>query len=159
MCKKAFFITLLCLIVTACSNEKNTKDDSTKPTGRVPDYVGTLHFLNEEGETISTLRYAKAETELERNQGLMDVREMPKDAGMVFFFENEEPLSFWMANTPLPLDIMYVNSDSVIVSIYQNTTPFSDKTLPSFEPAKYVIETNAGYSINHDIREGLKVRF
>ena len=114
---------------------------------------------NEEGETVSTLKFIKADDPDERNQGLMDVNSMPEDAGMVFYFDKEEPQSFWMMNTPLPLDIMYVNADSVIVSIYKSTVPFSDKSLPSGDPAKYVIETNAGYSISNDIKEGMRVRF
>lgn len=155
---KLIFLLFIGLL-TACGGKSDTKPDNSKPAGRVLEYPNRLSFLDENGQVVTTIRYATADDPEERNQGLMDVRYMPEDAGMVFFFETEEPQSFWMANTPLPLDIMYVNSDSVIVSIYQNTTPFSQTTLPSGEPAQYVIETNGGFSITHDIREGMKVRF
>ncbi len=154
-----FIVLLLTALLAACGGKSDPRPDSSKPEGRVLEYPDRLSFLDENGEVVTTIRYATADDPEERNQGLMDVRYMPEDAGMVFFFETEEPQSFWMANTPLPLDIMYVNSDSVIVSIYQNTTPFSQTTLPSGEPAQYVIETNGGFSITHDIREGMKVRF
>lgn len=157
MLNKLSLILLSATLIIGCGDDKKKKDPVDN--GRVLEYSDQLFFINEGGEIISTLRFAKADEAEERNQGLMDVNSMPADAGMVFYFETEEPQSFWMMNTPLPLDIMYVNADSVIVSIYKNTTPFSDKSLPSGVPAKYVIETNAGYSITNDIKEGMRVRF
>jgi uncharacterized membrane protein (UPF0127 family) len=110
-------------------------------------------------EQISSVEVQISDDVMERSQGLMDVRELPENHGMLFIFDKEEPLSFWMANTPLPLDIMYVNADSVIVSIHHSTTPFSVKGLPSGDPAKYVVETNGGYAITYGIEEGYRIRF
>ncbi len=157
MLNKLLFLILSVAFLAACGEPK--KKDQTEKKGRVLEYTNTLSFLDENGNEISTLRFEKADDPAERNQGLMDVTSMPEDAGMVFYFDTEEPQSFWMMNTPLSLDIMYVSADSIIVSIYKSTTPFSDKSLPSGKPAKYVIETNAGYSISNDIKEGMKVRF
>ncbi|MFY0683604.1 MAG: DUF192 domain-containing protein [Balneola sp.] len=157
MAKSYCLLLISIALLFSCADSK--KKDPSKNVGRVLEYTNQLSFLNEEGETVSTLNFIKADDPDERNQGLMDVNSMPEDAGMVFYFDKEEPQSFWMMNTPLPLDIMYVNADSVIVSIYKSTVPFSDKSLPSGEPAKYVIETNAGYSISNDIKEGMRVRF
>lgn len=146
------------MLLNACG-EPEKKKNPAETKGRVLEYSNTLSFLSADGEFVSTLRFVKADDEAERNQGLMDVNSMPSDAGMVFYFDTEQPRSFYMMNTPLSLDIMYVNADSVIVNIYKSTTPFSSKTLPSGKPAKYVVETNAGYSISNDIKEGMKVRF
>ena len=157
MLNKLIIVTLSIAFLSACGESK--KKEQTVKQGRDFDYSNNLTFLDENGNTVSTLRFVKADDPAERNQGLMDVTSMPDDAGMVFYFDTEEPQSFWMMNTPLSLDIMYVSADSTIVSIYKSTTPFSDKTLPSGKPAKYVIETNAGYSISNDIKEGMKVRF
>lgn len=157
MLNKLIIVALSIAFLSACGESK--KKEQTVKKGRDFDYSNNLTFLDENGNTVSTLRFVKAEDPAERNQGLMDVTSMPDDAGMVFYFDTEEPQSFWMMNTPLSLDIMYVSADSTIVSIYKSTTPFSDKTLPSGKPAKYVIETNAGYSISNDIKEGMKVRF
>ncbi|MBO6572521.1 MAG: DUF192 domain-containing protein [Balneola sp.] len=158
MLNRLCLITLSIMLLNACG-EPEKKKNPTETKGRVLEYTNTLSFLSADGEVVSTLRFVKADNEAERNQGLMDVNSMPSDAGMVFYFDTEEPQSFYMMNTPLSLDIMYVNADSVIVNIYKSTTPFSSKTLPSGEPAKYVVETNAGYSISNDIKEGMKVRF
>lgn len=153
----------LLLITTAfflnCSSEKSEPANTTQPKGRVVTPEADLAFLNNQGEEITTLKIAVADLPDERNQGLMDVRTMPQETGMLFIFDEEAPRSFWMANTPLPLDIMYVSSDSVIVRIYQNTTPFSETSLPSEAPAQFVVETNGGYALTYGITEGMKIRF
>ncbi len=136
------------------SNSKNTKDRS-----RSLEYVRSVSFLSTSGDTLSTVEVAVADEDSERNQGLMDIRNLPQSKGMLFIFEETQPRSFWMANTPLPLDIIFVNADKEIVRIHHNTQPFSEKNFSSGEPAKYVVETNAGYCVSHDIQEGMKVSF
>jgi uncharacterized membrane protein (UPF0127 family) len=76
---------------------------------------------------------------------------------MLFIFEDNQPRSFWMANTPLSLDIFFVNENFEIVRIHRNAKPYSRKNLTSDKPAKYVVETNAGFSISHDIQEGMRI--
>lgn len=152
------FLLSVCLLTISCGG-KTDKPKDTPTQGRILEFPNTLTFIHNNGSEIATLRYASAATAEERNQGLMNVRSMPQDAGMVFFFDEAEEQSFWMVNTILPLDIIYVGKDSTIVSIYHSTTPFSDTSLPSGKPAKYVIETNGGFCINYDIKEGNKVRF
>lgn len=151
-------ILSLLLILTACGSEKS-ESEIPQTTGRQLDLTEEIIFLNNAGEEIATIEAALADDQNERNQGLMDVTDLPRNAGMLFVFEEEDELSFYMANTPLPLDIMYVNSDSVIVRIYHNTTPFDDSQLPSGQPAQYVVETNGGFAVANDIQEGMKVRF
>ena len=152
-------ILLLLIALIGCGESKTSKSNSSTYNGRVVIPELTVHFLNTEMQKISSVDVQISDDVMERSQGLMDVRELPKNHGMLFIFDKEEPLSFWMANTPLPLDIMYVNADSVIVSIYHSTTPFSEKGLPSGDPAKYVVETNGGYAITYGIEEGYRIRF
>lgn len=153
--------TLLILGIAFFSscNKDAPKTTPQTPTSRTLDYVSEVSFLKSSGEVISTIQVAEAREPEERNEGLMDVLNLPENKGMIFHFEQEEPLSFWMANTPLPLDIIFVNSDSTIVRIHHNTQPFSEGQLPSEEPAQYVVEVNAGYCMARDIKEGDKVRF
>ena len=159
--KLSKLLILVAVLFSACGQEKSTQkpDSQNKPVGRVVEPETSLSFLDTDGSTISTVEVQISDEPLERNEGLMDVRSMPENHGMIFIFQQEEPLSFWMANTPLPLDIIYVNSDSTIVRIYQNTTPFSDKSLPSQAPAIFVVETNGGYTMSHGITEGMKISF
>jgi uncharacterized protein len=144
------------LVVTSCGREDSS---DTTPVGRTLDYPVTLSFLTETGDTISTIQAALADDDQTRSTGLMDVFDMPDNKGMLFIFEDEEPRSFWMANTPIALDIIFVNADKEIVRIQQNTRPYSDRNVVSDYPAMYVVETNAGYTLRHDIIEGMMIHF
>lgn len=153
-------VFLLAGVLSGCGGkQKQNKGDDTRPKGRVLEYTRSVTFVDGSGQQIISIEVAVADDPDERNTGLMDVNELPQDKGMLFIFENNEPRSFWMANTPLSLDIIFVNADKEIVRIHQNTQPFSEKNLVSKDPAKYVIETNGGFCRSHDIREGMKVRF
>jgi len=158
----SLFIVLLTGTIS-CTGEGNSGTNSTKtisaPPGRELDYTRDLRFLNEDGGVISEIRVAVVDTDEKRNMGLMDVRDMPENRGMLFIFEKEAPLTFWMANTPLSLDIIYVNAQKEIVTIHTNTPPLSEKNFDSSSDAMYAIEVNAGYCLKYDIREGLKVDF
>lgn len=149
------------LIFIQCDQKKGSggSSDQNKTQGRTINLEREVSFLGTDNAPVKTIQVAVADDAKERNQGLMDVYNMAEDEGMIFIFEKEELQSFWMANTPLTLDIMYVNADSNIVRIYQNTEPFSQASLPSESPAQYVIETNGGFSVANGITEGMKVRF
>ena len=99
-----------------------------------------------------------ADTYEKRALGLMYQRDLPALHGMLFLFPRQEPLSFWMKNTPLPLDIIFINATRMIVSIAQNTTPFSEKLLPSGKPAQFVLEVNGGFCQRHGIAVGNRVQ-
>ena len=94
------------------------------------------------------------DTNEKRALGLMYRQELPELHGMLFLFPRQEPQSFWMKNTPLPLDILFINSSLTIVSIAQNTTPFSEKVIPSDKPAQFVLEVNGGFCQRHGIAVG-----
>lgn len=132
---------------------------STTPPGRTLDYTRDVRFLNDDSSVISEIRVAVVDNDETRNMGLMDVRDLPENRGMLFIFEREAPLTFWMANTPLSLDIIFVNAQKEIVTIHTNTPPMSEQNFDSSSDAMYAIEVNAGYCLKYDIREGLKVDF
>ncbi|MCJ7547581.1 MAG: DUF192 domain-containing protein [Deltaproteobacteria bacterium] len=92
-------------------------------------------------------------------QGLMYRRSLDKDSGMLFIFRQEEPQSFWMKNTLIPLDMIFISRDLVIVDIATMqpciTDPCPDYT--SRQPAQYVLEVNAGYCRSHHITIGDKI--
>lgn len=83
----------------------------------------------------------------ERTRGLMFVEDMPDSKGMLFIFPNEQPRSFWMKNTKIPLDIFYFDEQLKLVSVSENARPCRTaqcSNYPSTGPAKYVLELNAG---------------
>jgi uncharacterized protein len=100
-----------------------------------------------------------AATPEKRTRGLMYRRDLPEMQGMLFLFPREAPLSFWMKNTPLPLDIIFINAVHTIVSIAQSTTPFSEKPLPSGEPAQFVLEVNGGFCQRYRVTIGDRLEF
>ncbi len=96
-------------------------------------------------------------TREQQMQGLMYRTDLAEDAGMLFVFPEEQERTFWMRNTPLPLDIVYLKGDASILSIAANTTPYSENTIPSRGPARYVLEVRGGWAARHGVRSGDRV--
>ena len=99
-----------------------------------------------------------AVTPQERSRGLMFRESLPKNHGMLFIFESEQMLSFWMQNTSIPLSIAYINADGVIVDIL-DMNPFDLTAVPSSRPAMYALEVNQGEFEKRGIRPGNRVIF
>lgn len=119
---------------------------------------GELQFLAAETDSmIQQIDIEIADTPDTRTQGLMWRKSMEDSQGMLFIMEENAPQSFWMLNTYISLDIIYVNTDREIVSIRANTKPQSTQSVPSGAPAKYVVEVNAGYAAEHNIEVGDKI--
>ena len=79
---------------------------------------------------------------------------MAPDAGMLFDFHTPQPVSFWMENTVLPLDMLFVRADGTIARIKANATPYSRENIPAGEPVQLVIELNGGRAAALGIAEG-----
>lgn len=161
-----------CLYIGACnnnpasrqgSNTAATSDTSTAPVadkGPAFKKEGVLSFVSKEkSDTIRTIDIEIAETDEERAQGLMDRKSMADSQGMLFIFTVPEEQSFWMKNTYISLDILYVDEKMEIVSIQKYATPLSEESLPSFKKAQYVVEVNAGFCDRNKIKYGDKITF
>jgi len=121
---------------------------------------GELRFL--EGKTnrvIAVIDIEVADDNPEREQGLMYRDTMAENAGKLFLMGMEETQAFWMKNTVLSLDILYVDSERRIVSIHKNCTPYSLDQIVSAKPALYVVEVNAGYTDKNGIQVGDMISF
>lgn len=102
-----------------------------------------------------------ADDPAERSQGLMHRTELCKKCGMLFIFDNEM-VSFWMKNTYIPLDMIFVSEDMKIVKIHENVPPCEADPCPKYNsdgPIKYVIEVNAGFTEENGIEVGDSVLF
>ncbi len=100
-----------------------------------------------------TIKVEVARTEKEKEKGLMFRERMGKDEGMLFVYERQDWLSFWMKNTPLPLSIAFIDKDGKIVDI-QDMEPFILVTHISAHPATYALEMNRGWFAREDIKVG-----
>jgi len=89
-----------------------------------------------------------------REIGLMFRKAMAPDAGMLFDFHTQQEVSFWMENTILPLDMLFVRADGTIARVKENAVPYSRETIPSGAPVQFVIELNAGRAQALGIKEG-----
>lgn len=168
MFSRVFYIVFALIVVTAflmvnfCKPrnpkplpKKESSAISTAPAFRAD---GRLTLLRQQGEPVS-IEIEIADQEDERMQGLMYRHYLPENAGMFFIFDHEELRSFWMKNTYISLDIIYINSDMEIVSIQKYTQPKSTYSLPSEKPAKYVLEVTAGYTDQYDIKPGDRIEY
>jgi len=100
-----------------------------------------------------------ADSPAKREMGLQYRRELDRDRGMIFLFPAESDQTFWMKNTPIPLDMIFIGRDLKIVGIVEQATPFSLDSRSVGKPSQYVLEINGGLSRNLGIAPGNLVRF
>jgi uncharacterized membrane protein (UPF0127 family) len=97
-------------------------------------------------------------TDAGRERGLMFRRYLPRDRGMLFDFDFEQPVMMWMKNTYLPLDMVFIDKKGRVVGIATDTEPLSEKIIPSGAPAYAVLEVNAGTAARIGLKLGDHVR-
>jgi uncharacterized membrane protein (UPF0127 family) len=103
------------------------------------------------------VRVEIADREEERARGLMFRNSLAEDAGMLFVYPQEGMRTFWMKNTYLPLDLIFIGSNKRIVGIIENARPLSEDHLSINLPAQYVLEVNGGFARRHAVRIGSSV--
>jgi len=103
-----------------------------------------------------------AQTGKERSEGLMWVEELPENEGLLFIYEQEGYRSFWMKNTLIPLDIVFIDDVNRIVDVIHEVQPCEQEHCPTYrsaKQAKYVLEINGGISKTHEFKIGDLVEF
>lgn len=120
---------------------------------------GTGFFSGEDGKSKYNFDIEIAEDNESRNMGLMYRETMQSNQAMLFIFDQASVQSFWMKNTYIPLDIIFIGADSTIVSISENTTPFSEESVISNSPALFALEVNAGICKKHNLIKGDKLNY
>ena len=120
---------------------------------------GELTFTDSLNNSKTKIDIQIANSDFDRELGLMFRKQMEENRGMLFIFPEEARQSFWMRNTLISLDMIFVNALNKVVTIHRNTQTLSDQSYPSTAPAKYVIEVNAGYCTKHKINEGDKINY
>ena len=117
---------------------------------------GYVTFENAPGAPRIDVELARSEPEKER--GLMFRTRLPDDQGMLFSWNNEEPRNFWMHNTCIPLDMMFIAADGTIAGILEQVPTLNDDARGVPCPAAHVLEVNAGWSRAHGVKPGMTVR-
>ncbi|HVN76502.1 MAG TPA: DUF192 domain-containing protein [Thermoanaerobaculaceae bacterium] len=110
----------------------------------------------------TTVRLELALTDEERAQGLMFRDTLGADSGMLFIFEADSPVPFWMKNTFIPLDLIWLSSAGEVVDVRAEVQPCKGDPCPSYEPTRpgrAVLEVNGGFAARHGVRPGAMLRF
>jgi uncharacterized membrane protein (UPF0127 family) len=118
---------------------------------------GYVLFTDAPGSPRLNVELARSEAEKER--GLMYRTKLADDQGMLFSWNNEEPRTFWMHNTCIPLDMMFIARDGTITGILEQVPTLNDEPRGVPCPAAYVLEVNAGWSRSHGVKSGTVVHF
>ncbi len=162
MLKRSFLATFL--IITSlfslynCKEEKSSKIENDVIVSFKKE--GTLHLKKVDTDSvIKTLDIEIADNEYETQTGLMYRTKLESLHGMLFIFPDSDYRSFYMKNTKIPLDIIYIDESKKIVSFQKNAKPFDETSLPSESPAKYVLEINAGLSDDWQLEIGDQIEF
>jgi uncharacterized protein len=137
-----FFAVALCLAVPTLAQLQTFATSQLTITSATGDHQFTIEL---------------ATTPAQQEQGLMYRRNMAPDAGMLFDFGHPTTTSFWMRNTLIPLDMLFVGADGRIVNIHERAVPMSEQLIPSQGQVRAVIELNGGTAARLDIRAGDRV--
>ncbi|WP_037325437.1 DUF192 domain-containing protein [Salinimicrobium terrae] len=155
MIRKKTFLSLLLTGALAGSckdNPKTQQQNISEPISFTKEAEGYLTKAT--GDTIQHLQLEIADDDYQRETGLMYRETLEQDQGMLFIFEKEEPRGFYMKNTNIPLDLVFLDSENKIVSISKNAQPRSLETITSDVPAQYVLEVNAGLADQWNLMVG-----
>lgn len=141
-----------------CQENKETKTEDTIVVRFKKEGVLNIKKSNSDS-IIKTLAIEIAKSDYEIQTGLMYRTKLEINQGMLFIFPDEDFRSFYMKNTKIPLDIIYINESENIISIQKNAKPFDERALPSDAPAKYVLEINGGLSEVWHLKVGDRISF
>jgi uncharacterized membrane protein (UPF0127 family) len=145
------FLLLSLLAFTACQAQVSQRD--LVPLDQFP--RGTLE-IRQEGRTHKFDIWI-AETPQQQAQGLMFVRDLPENRGMLFIAKEPRVFSMWMMNTYIPLDMVFIGTDGRIRKIVANTKPHSLATVSSDDPVKAIVELKGGEAARRSLKVGDRV--
>ncbi len=152
------FIVLSGLCLTTISCKKFNKD--VKPIEVTFKKEGELKLYKSQSDSlIVKLDIEIADTDYDVQTGLMYRTSMQDDRGMLFVFPTMLQRYFYMRNTKIPLDLIYIDNNKSIVSFQENAKPFDEGSLPSKVPAQYVLEVNAGLAEKWVLEIGDRIEY
>ncbi|UWQ81048.1 DUF192 domain-containing protein [Leisingera sp. S132] len=99
-----------------------------------------------------------ADDEQERAKGLMFRESMPRGAGMLFVYDRPQPAAFWMKNTLIPLDIIFLDENGLVTSVHENAIPGDLSPIPGGDEVFAVLEINGGLARRYGIAAGTQMR-
>lgn len=160
--KKTLLSAAIVATLLSLYNCKDTPNSENKSLTKEITFTkeGELTLLKAKNDSvIGRLDIEIADDEYSTQTGLMYRKSLGENQGMLFVFNDSRQRSFYMKNTEIPLDIIYLNSEKKIVSIQKNAKPFDETSLPSETVSQYVLEVNAGLSDKWNLEKNDKIEF
>jgi uncharacterized protein len=157
------WVSLALLWAGAChtASGSGAQTDTSLQSGTAPQRAAAAPqvVLTSPGRDPITVTVEVASSAAERQQGLMYRKQLGPDAGMLFLFEQPQQLTFWMHNTLIPLDMIFITADWNVLGVVENATPLTDapRSVPGL--SQYVLEVNAGFARRHGVSAGTSVRY
>ncbi|MFZ9003158.1 MAG: DUF192 domain-containing protein [Robiginitalea sp.] len=154
----AFLLLFMSLLLGNSCRDGGQKSLGTEPVTFKKE--GELSILDAETNApLTKLDIEIASTDYEIQTGLMYREDMGNKQGMLFVFSEEAPHSFYMKNTLIPLDILFIDRELTIVKIHRNAEPLNEAGIPSGGPVQYVLEVRAGMSDHWGLEEGDRIQY
>jgi hypothetical protein len=150
---RRLILGLVLALAAGCSSPG--RGDDLAPQSGLP--VENLQIVTHDGR-VHNFRVEIADNDASRERGLMFRKSLAPDAGMLFDFKTPQDVSFWMKNTLIPLDMVFIDAHGVVLNVAANATPLSEANIPSAGPVLGVLEIKGGRAAEIDIEPGDKVR-
>ncbi|HEY0985693.1 MAG TPA: DUF192 domain-containing protein [Kofleriaceae bacterium] len=158
---------LLMAVLGSCSSGAKRDDGPAVPSHphdavaasptASPTTMPKVYLSTPQGEVAVSVEVVATAAKIER--GLMYREHLPPDEGMLFLMSVDRVWSFWMRNTLIPLDMLFIAKDMTVAGIVENAEPRTETLREVDAPSLYVLEVNGGYCAAHKITRGAKVRF
>jgi uncharacterized protein len=156
---------ILLLVIAAACSTSGKREEATKmspppdqPPPAAPEVAQPRVHINTPNGAI-TVRVEVVSTPPTIQRGLMYRQHLPLDAGMIFLMEEERDHTFYMRNTLIPLDMIFIGRDLTIAGIVENAEPKTETLRSVGKPSLYVLEVNGGWTRSHQVVPGAKVQF
>jgi hypothetical protein len=144
-------LALAAAVVVACATPAFVQPVAAQQATAVP----KLDIVTQTGRYSFNIEIAADDEK--RAEGLMFRTKLEPDYGMLFDFKREQQVYFWMRNTYVSLDMIFVRADGTVVNVAENTTPLSEATVPSSAPVRFVLEVVAGTAKRIGLKAGDKL--
>ena len=145
---------LVCVALIGCSKSDSEEVITPVEKESIPFREDGQLVFSRDGDILRTIAIEIAEDDSSRNRGLMQRESLPGNAGMLFIFPTESEQGFWMGNTQLALDFVWIKSDGRVHSMTKYIQPMRTETVPSNGAVQYVLEVEAGFLDSIGLIEG-----
>ena len=146
---RRLILGLVLVLAAACSSVG--RGDELAPQSGLP--IESLQIVTHDGH-VHRFKVEIADNDASRERGLMFRKSLAPDAGMLFDFKSPQDVAFWMKNTLIPLDMLFIDEHGVVVNVAANATPLSEVNIPSAAPALGVLEIRGGRAAEIGVKPG-----